>query len=105
MNRNRPSRKTDQLLRVAAIVLVVVIAGPEIGISLEVFAFLDVVGGGLFFFCFVVGFRSYLAWVFRQTRTLLEKIDPYFFVPSHQQIPKLLERSLTANSQRTHALE
>jgi len=88
MNRKKPSRRRDQLLLVAATLLVVVIAGPEIGIGLELFALLDVIGGGLFLFCFVVGFRSYAVRVFARVLRLLEKIDPYFFVPSRQQIPK-----------------
>jgi hypothetical protein len=74
-------------LGLAAIILIVLIAGPEIGIALDLTVLLDIVGAELFLFSFIVGIRM-IPWRFVADRAvaLLYRIDPWFFVPSTQQI-------------------
>lgn len=75
------------LLKIVAILLILILAGPEMGISMELFAILDVMGTELFLLSFVVGFRALPVWaVFRLAINAIEKMDPYFFVPSTVQI-------------------
>jgi len=73
-------------MRVMAVLLIVAMAGPEVGLGAEMFALLDGLGAELFLLCFVVGLRLYLRILLAWVRLFLERIDPYFFVPSHKQI-------------------
>jgi putative effector of murein hydrolase LrgA (UPF0299 family) len=77
----------NQTLRLIAILLIVLIAGPEIGIALDLTILLDIVGAELFLLSFIVGIRM-MPWRFIVDRvvTFLYRIDPYFFIPSARQI-------------------
>ncbi len=82
----------NQLLRILAVLLIVVVTGQEIGISMEMFALLDGLGAELFLLCFSVGIRLYIKMFFDSARTFrnavrafIERLDPYFFIPSRHQ--------------------
>ena len=77
----------NRLLRMLAAVLIILIAGPEIGLGMEAFAALDAMGAELFITSLIVGLRMLPIWfIFTWLRKLLERVDPYFFVPSPGQI-------------------
>ncbi len=83
----------NRLSRILAVLLIVVVAGHEIGISMEMFALLDGLGAELFLLCFLVGIRLYVKMFFDSARTFrnavrafIERLDPYFFIPSRHQI-------------------
>ena len=60
----------------------VLIAGPELGLGLELLATVELLGLELFVFCFIAPFWHYMY----RLESWLQKIDPYFFVPSKQQV-------------------
>jgi hypothetical protein len=73
--------------RLAAVMLIVLIAGPEVGIALDLTIVLDVVGAELFLLSFLVGLRMVPWWfVFDRVAAFLYRIDPYFFVPGMRQV-------------------
>ncbi len=83
----------NRLSPILAVLLIVVVAGHEIGISMEMFALLDGLGAELFLLCFLVGIRLYVKMFFDSARTFrnavrafIERLDPYFFIPSRHQI-------------------
>jgi hypothetical protein len=79
--------KRNFILRIAAILLVVAIAGPEMGLGLEAFAVLEIMGAELFFLSFIVGIRLIpISVVTVSLRRWVENHDPNFFVPTISQI-------------------
>ena len=78
----------NRLLRILAVLLIVIItAAPEmISFSVELFALLDALGAELFLLCFAVGVRLYVRMLIDSIRTFIERLDPYFFIPSRYQI-------------------
>ena len=54
--------------------------------SAELFILLDVLGAELFLICFAVGLRLYARMIVYSFRAVMERLDPYFFVPSRHQI-------------------
>jgi len=76
-----------RLLRFLAIILIILIAGPEAGLGVEAFAALDALGAELFLTSLIVGLRMLPIWfIFDRLNKLIERLDPYFFVPSVRQI-------------------
>ena len=81
-----------------AIVLIVLIAGPEFGVAVDLTVMLDVLGSELFLMSFVVGIRM-LPWQYLLNRLekLVGRVDPYFFLPSRRQLaqcPPLVAHAL-----------
>ena len=83
----------NRLLRILAVLLIVIVAGPEIGFSMELFALLDALGAELFLLCFSVGIHLYIKMFIESVRgfgnavrAFIERLDPYFFIPSRRQI-------------------
>ncbi len=75
------------LLRIAAVFIILVLAGPEIGIGVELLAITELLGAELFVVSFLAGFRLLLdTHVLTPVRRLLERIDPFFFIPTTNQI-------------------
>ncbi len=74
-------------LRLAAIILIILIAGPEVGIAIDLTILLDLVGSELFLLSFIVGIRM-IPWRFAADCVLafLYRVDRYFFIPSAQQV-------------------
>jgi hypothetical protein len=75
------------LLRASIPLVIVIFAGPELGIGLELFALLNLYGTELFILSLAVGVRMLPVWlVVHPIRNFAERIDPYFFVPRRSQI-------------------
>jgi len=82
----RPQAR-NRLLRILAMILIILIAGPEAGLGAEAIATLDALGAELFLTSLIIGLRMLPIWfIFGWLRKLLERADPYFFVPSTQQV-------------------
>lgn len=78
---------TQWLLRITVILFVLVLAGPELGIGLELFAITELLGAELFVISFLVGIRLlFTACLLAPILGFLERIDPYFFIPTRNQI-------------------
>ena len=60
----------------------VLIAGPELGLGLELLATVELLGLEMFVFCFIAPFWHYMY----RLESWLQKIDPYLFVPSKRQV-------------------
>lgn len=78
----------NRLLHILAVLLIVVItAAPEVAVfSVDLFVLLDALGAELFLLCFAVGARLYVRMFIYSFRTFIERLDPYFFIPSRHQI-------------------
>ena len=82
----RPQTRNG-LLRILAIILIILIAGPEAGLGAEALATLDAMGAELFLTSLIIGLRMLPIWfVFSWLKRLLERADPYFFVPTARQV-------------------
>ncbi len=81
------SRTRDRLQRFLAVLLIILIAGPEVGLFMVASAALDAIGAELFITSLIVGLRMLPVWlVLAWLRSLAERLDPYFLVPSPAQI-------------------
>jgi len=78
----------NRLLHIVAVLLIVTItAAPEVAVfAADLFVMLDVLGAELFLLCFAVGARLYVRMFVYSFRTFMERLDPYFFIPSRRQI-------------------
>ena len=75
------------------ILLCLVMAGPEIGLGLELIALIELSGAELFLFYFTAPLWFY--WY--KVQTWLRKADPYFFVPCREhlfQCPSLIAHAI-----------
>jgi len=73
--------------RAIALALVIAIAGPEMGLGLEAFAVLQLLGVEMVLLSFLVGLRLLPIWhVMVPIRRWIEKRDPYFYLPNGSQI-------------------
>ena len=67
--------------------LILVIAGPEFGMGLELVAIVDLLGAELFLLSLLLGLRLVSRlYVLDPALRFLERVDPYFFVPTQWQI-------------------
>ena len=81
------SKTRKGVLRTLALILIVLIAGPEAGLGAEAIATLDVLGAELFLASLIMGLRMLPVWFIPgRLKAALENVDPYFFVPSARQI-------------------
>ena len=80
------SKINKRALRWVALLLIALVAGPEIGIGLEATALLDLMGAELFLLAFG-GAHVILFW--GHIKNFCEHIDPYFFIPTSQQIAQV----------------
>ena len=68
------------------VVCILIAAGPEIGIALELIGLLDLIGVELFlslaFGGLLLRFRTLLSGL----EESLERLDPFFFIPTRQQV-------------------
>jgi hypothetical protein len=74
------------LLRFIVVALIVLVAGAEIGIALQLVGLVDLLGVELFLTVFFGGFL----WRFRVAanaiKSALERLDPFFFIPTRSQV-------------------
>jgi hypothetical protein len=82
----RKSEETRPFLRFLVVALIVLMAGPEIVLALEIVAVIDVVGIELFLFCVSAGFLWHLKSSLRILGAVLERLDPFFFIPTRAQV-------------------
>ena len=76
------SRNWQKVYAILVILACLLVAGPELGIAFELIALVDVLGIELLIFCFTAPL-----WVFwYQVKSWCFRFDPYFFMPSPEQI-------------------
>ncbi len=56
------------------------------GFAVNLFVLLDALGAELFLLCFAVGARMHVRTLIERFRKYMERLDPYFFVPSRYQV-------------------
>ncbi len=75
------------VLKIIAIILIIAFAGPEIGLGLEAFAVLEILGAEMFFLSLYIGMRLLsFSVITKPARKWLEQHDPYFFIPTAAQV-------------------
>ncbi len=82
-----------KILTVVAVTGCLVVAGPELGLGLEMIALVELLGVELFLFAFIVPLWFY--WF--RIQAWFYKVDPYFFIPTLKQIricPRLLAHAI-----------
>jgi hypothetical protein len=75
------------------LIALILVAGPELGLGLEVIALIDLFGLELLILCFTAPLWSF--WYVVQA--WLSKVDPYYFIPSAKQVsasPGLLAHAI-----------
>jgi hypothetical protein len=80
-----PTEKSP-VLRFVVVTLILLVAGAEIGIALQLVGVIDLVGVELFLMFFFAGFRWRLRLVASVVKTALERMDPFFFIPTRSQV-------------------
>jgi hypothetical protein len=80
-----PSKKR-RILRAVVVVLIVIAAGPEILIGLELVAMVDLLGVELFLSVMFGGVLWRITAVLGVINRFFERLDPFFFIPSRQQV-------------------
>lgn len=77
-----------RILQILAVLLIVTMtAAPEVAVfSVDLFLLLDALGAELFLLCFAVGAHLYVRMFICSIRTFIERLDPYFFIPSRHQV-------------------
>jgi hypothetical protein len=82
----KASTEKRPVLRFIVVALILLVAGAEIGIALQLVGLIDLVGVELFLTFFFGGFL----WRFRVAanvvKAFLEKVDPFFFIPTRSQV-------------------
>jgi hypothetical protein len=80
------STEKRPVLRFLVVALIFLVAGAEIGIALQLVGVIDLVGVELFLTFFFGGFF----WRFRVAanviKSALERLDPFFFIPTRSQV-------------------
>jgi hypothetical protein len=81
----KASTEKRPVLRFLVVALILLVAGAEIGIALQLVGFIDLLGVELFLTFFFSGFL----WRFRIAanviKVTLERLDPFFFIPTRSQ--------------------
>jgi hypothetical protein len=82
----KTSTEKRPILRFIVVAVIFLVAGAEIGIALQLVGVIDLVGIELFLTFFFGGFL----WRFRVAanviKAALERLDPFFFVPTRSQV-------------------
>ncbi|MCH9693471.1 MAG: hypothetical protein K0U72_03085 [Gammaproteobacteria bacterium] len=88
MKRSLKKTLKNRILHVLAVLLIVIMtAAPEVAVfSVDLFLLLDALGAELFLLCFAVGARLYVRMSIYSIRTFIERLDPYFFIPSRHHV-------------------
>ena len=74
------------MLRALVVVCILIAAGPEIGLALELLALLDLVGVELFLSLVFGGLLLWFRPLLSRLERCVEKLDPFFFIPTRQQV-------------------
>jgi hypothetical protein len=86
MVRRKKSTGRRPLLRVLVVVCILIAAGPEIGVALELLGLVDLLGVELFLSLVFGGLLWRLRAIVAGLMQFLERLDPFFFVPTPQQV-------------------
>jgi hypothetical protein len=82
----KASPEKRPVLRFIVVALILIVAGAEIGIALQLLGLIDLVGVELFLMFFFGG----SLWRFKAAahviKATLERLDPFFFVPTRSQV-------------------
>jgi len=82
----KASTEKRPVLRFIVVALIFLVAGAEIGIAFQLVGVIDLVGVELFLTFFFGGFL----WRFRVAanviKSALERLDPFFFIPTRSQV-------------------
>jgi hypothetical protein len=81
----KPTEKR-RVLRALVILFIVIAAGPEIGIALELIGMIDLVGVELFLGLVFGGVLWRVRVVLTGINRFFERLDPFYFIPSRQQV-------------------
>jgi hypothetical protein len=76
----KASTEKRPVLRFIVVALILLVAGAEIGIALQLVGVIDLVGVELFLMLFFGGFLWRLRVVANVIKTALERLDPFFFL-------------------------
>ena len=82
---NAPTEKRP-ILRFIVVALILLIAGAEVGIALQLVGLVDLLGVELFLTFFFAGFLWRLRAAANAIKAALERLDPFFFVPTRSQL-------------------
>ncbi|HJR70150.1 MAG TPA: hypothetical protein VKA43_08945 [Gammaproteobacteria bacterium] len=86
MTRQKQSTERRRLLRALVVVCILIAAGPEIGIALELIGLLDLVGVELFFALVFGGLLLRVRAILSGLEQFFGRLDPFFFIPTRQQV-------------------
>jgi uncharacterized membrane protein len=86
MTRQKKSTERRQLLRALVVVCILIAAGPDIGIALELLGLLDLVGVELFLSLVFGGLLLRFRAILSRLEQCLERLDPFFFIPTRRQV-------------------
>jgi hypothetical protein len=80
------STEKRPVLRFIVVALILLVAGAEIGIALQLVGVIDLVGVELFLTFFFGGVLWRLRAAAHAIKATLERLDPFFFVPTRSQV-------------------
>jgi hypothetical protein len=85
---NKQLQRTEKrpVLRFIVVALIFLVAGAEIGIALQLVGFIDLLGVELFLTFFFGGFLWRFKVAAHVIKTALERLDPFFFIPTRSQV-------------------
>ena len=81
----KASTEKRPVLRLIVVALIFLVAGAEIGIALQLVGVIDLVGVELFLTLFFSGLLWRVKVAADVIKSALERLDPYFFIPSRSQ--------------------
>jgi hypothetical protein len=82
----KASTEKRPVLRFIVVALILLVAGAEIGIALQLVGFIDLLGVELFLTFFFSGFLWRFRIAAKVIKATLERLDPFFFVPTRSQV-------------------
>jgi hypothetical protein len=81
----KASTEKRPVLRFIVVALIFLVAGAEIGIALQLAGVIDLVGVELFLTLFFSGFLWRAKVAANVIKSALERLDPFFFIPTRSQ--------------------
>ena len=82
----KASSEKRPVLRFIVVALILLVAGAEIGIALQLLGVIDLVGVELFLALFFGGFLWRLRVAANVIKAAVETLDPFFFIPTRSQV-------------------
>ena len=82
----KASTEKRPVLRFIVVALILLVAGAEIGIALQLVGLIDLLGVELFLTFFFGGFLWRFRVAAKVIKAALERLDPFFFIPTRSQV-------------------